>query len=142
MFGYLHYSLAAATLTAGGTGSTADLRVEVTNARQDAPVYLALFDDAASFKRRDGFRLAVIKRWATRPSAAFTDLPPGRYAVAAFQDLNGNGVLDTNLLGIPTEPYGFSRNAIGNLGPPSFEAAAIAMDGQDLTISIALRNSP
>lgn len=139
MFKYLRYLIGAAALAAAGASWAADLRVEVAHTEQ-APVYLALYDDAASFKLRDGFRLAVVKRWETQPSVAFTDLPAGRYAVAVFQDLNGNGELDTNLLGIPTEPYGFSRNAMGNMGPPSFAAAAIALDGQNQAITIELRN--
>lgn len=43
---------------------------------------------------------------------------PGKYAVVAFHDVNGNEELDKNMLGIPTEPYGFSNNARGMLGPP------------------------
>jgi uncharacterized protein (DUF2141 family) len=37
------------------------------------------------------------------------DLPPGRYALRAFVDLNGNGELDTSTLGKPTEPFALSR---------------------------------
>ena len=37
-------------------------------------------------------------------------LPPGRYAVAAYQDVNGNGELDKVPPGIPTEPYAFSND--------------------------------
>src|SRR5690606_32329089 len=47
-------------------------------------------------------------------------LEPGKkYAVKAFHDVNGNKELDTNLFGVPTEPYGFSNNARGVFGPPS-----------------------
>lgn len=42
-----------------------------------------------------------------------------KYAVKAFHDVNGNKELDTNLFGVPTEPYGFSNNARGVFGPPS-----------------------
>ena len=63
---------------------------------------------------------------------------PGRYAVRAFADENGNGKLDTNLLGMPTERYGFSNDAKGNRGAPDFEAAAIGVDA-DLQTVIHLR---
>ena len=43
----------------------------------------------------------------------FAGLPPGDYAVAAFHDADGNGELGTNILGIPTEGYGFSNGAPG-----------------------------
>jgi uncharacterized protein (DUF2141 family) len=48
----------------------------------------------------------------------------GEYAVAVFEDINGNGKLDTNFLGIPKEPVGTSRDAKGNFGPPKFVDAA------------------
>jgi uncharacterized protein (DUF2141 family) len=67
----------------------------------------------------------------------FTEVPPGTYAVAVFQDLNGNGRLDRTPLGLPLEPYGFSNNA-GRLQRPSFAAASIRVDYQDLRISVRL----
>jgi uncharacterized protein (DUF2141 family) len=55
-----------------------------------------------------------------------------------FADENGNGKLDTNLVGMPTERYGFSNDAKGNRGAPEFDAAAIAVDA-DLQAVIHLR---
>lgn len=40
----------------------------------------------------------------------FKDLKPGAYAVMIVHDENGNGQLDTNFIGMPTEGYGFSNN--------------------------------
>ena len=34
----------------------------------------------------------------------FDNLPAGKYAVKAYQDLNDNKVMDTNFIGIPKEP--------------------------------------
>ena len=55
----------------------------------------------------------------------FSDIPEGQYAIAVFHDENGNDELDTNFIGIPKEPYGFSNNASATFGPPSFEKAKI-----------------
>jgi len=55
---------------------------------------------------------------------SFSDLEPGIYALAAFQDLNGNGVLDKTQNGLPLEPYGFSNGA-GRSAAPRFEQAAV-----------------
>ena len=41
----------------------------------------------------------------------FTDVPPGRYAFLAFQDLSGSGRLERSKLGLPLEPYALSNNA-------------------------------
>ncbi len=48
-------------------------------------------------------------------------LPFGEYAIAVYHDKNKNGKLDTNLLGIPKEDYGFSNNARGRFGPASWK---------------------
>jgi uncharacterized protein (DUF2141 family) len=57
------------------------------------------------------------------------ELAPGRYALFAMHDANGNGDLDRNFFGIPTESYGFSNGAAGTVGPPSFDAAAVVVNG-------------
>ena len=65
---------------------------------------------------------------AARPGAMVLEVegvPSGSWAVLAFEDANGNGKLDRNLLGIPSENYGFSRDARGSFGPPAFDDAAI-----------------
>jgi uncharacterized protein (DUF2141 family) len=70
----------------------------------------------------------------------FADLPEGTYAIAAFQDLNGNRNLDRDPRGLPQEPYGFS-NGTGRTAPPSFEAARIVVRGEVLA-RVRLARSP
>lgn len=67
------------------------------------------------------------------------NVPPGRYAAQAFQDLNGNGKLDRNLLGIPREPIGISRDAPIHFGPPKWDDAAFDHDGEPQRITFGLR---
>lgn len=68
---------------------------------------------------------------ATAPAQAgdnvvkVANVPAGTWAVLVFQDKNENGKLDQTLFGIPLEDYGFSRDARGHFGAPSFEDAAI-----------------
>ncbi len=75
---------------------------------------------------------------ATGPRMTFTfaDVTPGFYAVAAFQDLNGNGALDRSRNGLPLEPYGFSNGA-GRTTSPRFERAAVRVEG-DVALGIRL----
>jgi uncharacterized protein (DUF2141 family) len=61
---------------------------------------------------------------ARTASITFHGLKPGSYAIRAFHDLNGDGELNTNPFGIPTEPYAFSNNARGAMGPARWDAAA------------------
>ena len=63
--------------------------------------------------------LKVVEANSTTQQVTFETLPKGMYTLAVFHDVNGNGKLDKNYLGIPTEPYGFSNNARGMFGPPS-----------------------
>jgi uncharacterized protein (DUF2141 family) len=64
----------------------------------------------------------------------FTDLPKGKYAVSAYQDINKNGQLDKNLFGIPKEKYGFS-----NKDNKLDYKKSIFDFTSDLTISITLK---
>lgn len=69
--------------------------------------------------------------------AVFENLPAGDYAVKAFHDVNGNGRMDTNPFGMPVEPYAFSNNARGNMGPAGWDRAHFAVTGATAqTISI------
>jgi len=51
-------------------------------------------------------------------------VPPGRYAVQAYHDANGNGDLDQGIFGIPKEGLGFSNDAMPRLKKPKFAVAA------------------
>ena len=66
------------------------------------------------------------------------DLPPGKYAVATYVDNNRNGRQDKNILGVPTEIYGFSNNVRGMFGPPGFSEAAFEIDENVVSKSIQL----
>ncbi|TRX71327.1 DUF2141 domain-containing protein [Carboxylicivirga sp. M1479] len=57
----------------------------------------------------------------------FDKLKPGNYSYKYFHDANGNKELDTNMIGIPKEGYGFSNNAKGTFGPPSFEKTVFTL---------------
>lgn len=68
----------------------------------------------------------------------FDDLPEGEYALAIYQDENRNKILDKNLLGIPTEIYGFSNNARRNFSAPSFQEAKFKLN-KDLQQTVFLK---
>ncbi len=61
----------------------------------------------------------------------------GTYAVAIFHDVNANGELDKNMLGVPKESYAFSNDVFGLFGPPSFDKASFVLEG-DTELSIAI----
>ncbi len=101
-------------------------------------VMIALFDSAAGFDGRNGQPVASTAVSASgRVVATFENLPAGDYAVKAFHDVNGDGEMNTNPFGMPIEPYAFSNNAVGNMGPARWTAARFAVAGETAqTISI------
>ena len=49
------------------------------------------------------------------------DVPASQYAIRYYHDENTNGKMETNMVGKPTEGYGFSNNVTGKFGPPPFK---------------------
>ena len=66
------------------------------------------------------------------------DLAYGQYAIAVYHDKNKNGKLDTNILGIPLEVYGFSNNARGKFGPASWNQAKFTVNERTTVHRIVL----
>jgi uncharacterized protein (DUF2141 family) len=97
-------------------------------------LFAAAYSSAESF-----FKQPV---WSGRAEAksdtatlSVCELSGGEIAFTVFQDLNGNGKLDTNPLGIPSEPYGVSGKPV--FGAPSWSNAKVAA-GAGLTVRIEL----
>jgi uncharacterized protein (DUF2141 family) len=123
LFSFLAAMLAAAAVHAG------DLGVEVKlPAERQGTVRAALFDKADGFPRGTPLRTATAQPVQGKATLQFADLPTGDYALTAYLDENSNSKLDSNLFGLPTEPYGFSRNARGMAGPPPFADATFRVE--------------
>lgn len=106
------------------------LEVEVVGAADGAAVAIALYPEsvAKAFPLDDA--RAAVKRVVPEAGVArvsFDGLSRGRYALSVYQDLDGDGRLKANFLGIPREPVAVSRDAKGKFGPPSFADAAFAV---------------
>lgn len=108
------------TNTAGGKGN-------VNVAVCDRERFLKQCPYTGRVPARDGETVVTIK-----------GVPPGTWAVLAYQDENSNGELDRNLIGIPSENYGFSRDARRRFGPPSFEDAAMPIRDDTATATVRL----
>lgn len=67
-----------------------------------------------------------------------TSIPKGSYAIALYQDINNNGELDTNFIGIPKEPYAFSNNKKPGLTVPGFDKCSFDFSEHNQRISITL----
>jgi len=68
-------------------------------------------------------------------------IAPGTYAIETFQDVNSNGKMDTSWLGVPLEPFGFSRDARPFLAKPPFDDVKFTLTAGDNALVIHLQNS-
>jgi uncharacterized protein (DUF2141 family) len=108
-----------------GTGT---VRVTVTGfPNEKGQALVALFLSATGWPNDQtlAFGRAVLPIREGQAVATFEDVPAGPFAVAAFHDEDVDRVLDTGLFGIPSEDYGFSRDARDTFGPPGFESARL-----------------
>jgi uncharacterized protein (DUF2141 family) len=99
-------------------------------------VLVAVYNSEETFMKK---RLASkkVKADGREVKLVFENVSPGDYAITTFHDENDNNKLDTNFFGIPNEPYGFSNDARGSFGPPSFEKAKVKVDGnKNLVINL------
>jgi len=70
----------------------------------------------------------------------FENVPAGFYGIVAFQDIDKNKDLNSNFVGYPTEPIGFSNDAKIKFGPPDFEDAKVRVESnKTLSLTITLR---
>lgn len=97
----------------------------------EGQLMVALYNNQAEFLSKNPFKGTATPISANEELIRFENIPYGDYAVGVIHDMNNNGELDKNFLGIPTEGYGFSNNAMGAEGPPSFLQASFVFAGRD-----------
>lgn len=104
-----------------------DMEVEVSGLTQtEGRVMVGVFSDAGTWLKKSvgGASVEANQQKDGRVLVKLQDLPEGSsVGLSVFHDVNGNGKLDSNAMGMPKEPYGFSNNAAGVFGPPKFEKA-------------------
>jgi uncharacterized protein (DUF2141 family) len=118
--------------------SAADLTVTVSGIRNASGwVSAGIYNSASNFTKVEE-ALVLVRFKAREGSVGFTvhDLTPGQYAVAAYHDENGNGRLDIDPTGVPTEGYGVSNGARNPLAPPEFAKAALELRDQRKSVTI------
>lgn len=84
------------------------------------------------------FRIQVVKAREDTDTLVFKGLPKGEYAVAIYQDRNGDGKMNKNFMGIPKEIYGFSQNFRPLISKPHFDDCRFELKN-NLTITVKLK---
>jgi uncharacterized protein (DUF2141 family) len=98
----------------------------------------SLYREPETFRKEDrAFKVISIPATAGDAKMVFADLPPGRYAVMAYHDENGDDKLNLRFGMFPLEGYGLSNNPTV-IGPPKFAESAFEVSSPETQIDIKL----
>lgn len=129
-------ALVAPASAQSGETRTATVTVRVSDVESaEGQVYVGLCDRGFSEDRCLDGRFQPARPGTM--SFTFENVPVGMYAVAAYHDINMNERMDSNFIGLPREPYGFS-NDVGRRAPPSFSMAQVPVTAPATTIDVRL----
>lgn len=104
-----------------------ELEIILTNIKNPGNVFIAIYNNALDFNSDDDSSIRItypIKESVVKGSF----LKKGTYAFKVFIDKNNNNKFDFNFFGFPKEQYGFSNDAMGVLGPPTFDEASFKLN--------------
>ena len=113
-----------------------DLNVKITNIKEvNGHLEIGVYNNPELFPKVDQqYKVFYIKVTASNMNYTIKGLKHGQYALAIFHDLNSDTICNRNIMGIPTEKYGFSNNVRPFLSAPSFEDAAINLNSKKTII--------
>ena len=134
----LSLPLSLASLLVISPAVAATVTVDVRNIETKGEMHLAIYDDADVFENDNGEKggaakgiiQGVIEDVGVGNATYTFDLPNGTYAIGIFVDTNYNNEMDRNFFGVPKEQYGFSNDAKGSFGPPSFKDASFTVSSE------------
>ncbi len=118
-----------------------ELHITVHKIKTDSgSIRVALFRDEESFLEKEWTSKSVPVNGHESVTIEFNELPEGVYGISVFHDENDNEELDTNFIGIPTEPFGFGNDAMGAFGPPGFKKASVTVKSGVTSTSVKLKS--
>ena len=99
-----------------------NLIIELDNIKKaQGIIWIGIYDSADNYMIKDR---AIVEGFdVTQTGSLQMSIPKlsyGTYAIAIFHDINGNGELDRNVIGIPSEPYAFSKKPKSKWRLPKF----------------------
>lgn len=107
-----------------GNGSPLELQVKVQNVRSaSGMIVVTLYGDRPEEFLQSGRKIDRERVPAKLGSVTACLVLPkaGTYAIAVYHDEDGDRKVTKSGLGIPTEGYGFSNDALAKIGPPKFD---------------------
>lgn len=126
--------IGALTALATLTTYAQNMTVTIKNVKgNDGMIRLALYNSADQFMKKE-IQHAEVKAVNGEVTAVFNNIGNGTFAISVMHDANNNKELDSNMLGIPKEGFGFSNDAMGMFGPPDFKKASFEYDGNNQVV--------
>ena len=109
------------------------LILEIKNITEEqGTIWVGIYDSPSTFMVKEK---SIVEGVKVNQSGAmeipFESLPFGSYAIALFHDLNNNGELDRNVLGIPSEPFAFSKPPKSKWRVPKFKEISFDFYAKD-----------
>lgn len=87
----------------------------------------ALWKGEDGWPTKDAKAFARVEVQPAQGQCVFPDLEPGTYAVSVLHDEDGDGVLATNVFGIPREGWATTRNVKPALRGPTFAESKVSL---------------
>lgn len=104
-------------------------------------VRLGLYDRASYEKDGEPVASADVPAKTGETVITLSPVAPGDYAIETYQDVNANDRMDQTWIGLPLEPYGFSRDARPFLSKPGFDDVKITLTPGENSQTIHLQNA-
>jgi uncharacterized protein (DUF2141 family) len=126
---------------AAAEGHSGGIVAELSGFQSDkGQVLLSLHDKEWGYptKPETAYRKEISVVKGKKANIVLKDIPEGSYAISVVHDVNSNGKVDSNFLGIPSEPVGASNNAKGSMGPPKWKDAKFSVHKGTVTQKIVL----
>lgn len=116
----------------------AEAELEIEGIRNNKGTVSASLCDEKTFLKSACFYRGRVPAREGKVVVRISGVVPGKYAAQVYPDENENAKLDIGSTGLPTEGYGFSNNAIGNLGLPKYAEAETIVDDERKTATIII----
>ena len=119
----------ATSLSYTGVASAEQLTLAIAGVNSnEGKIYIQVFKGEKSYRADKPIAATIIPALVGDVTVHFNGLEHGEYIVRYFHDEDDDGELAKNLMGMPTEGYGFSNGAKPRFGPVKYEAAKFELN--------------
>ena len=126
----------AASAAASNTPDGYCAKVEIDNVRPgQGHVMIAAYGSAETFGKRP-LKSIRVPAGEARMKVQLCGLSGSEVALMLFQDLDSDGKMGRNLMGMPTEPWGSSGEP--SMFGPQWATGKVALDGRPIAVKMSM----